>query len=426
MGIRKYSDAGKLIEIGTKVAPVGRLAASFTPVGGALDAIDFARAIYSGNILDAILSGTSLILPGSYNQALKSVKVLQRNPKLISKAAKIDLGDLATRRPRFAQAIANKSDDALKLEKVYEKAASGKILSPDKAVLTLEEAEDNVLIPLLEEQSALTNPRVLLDYASRFEKVTPNGTKLVGRTLTGKRGLRGTMGKDIVKEGFKTKYGGTFASDDFATAFYYSGLGKINYSNQIYKYIKETIPNKKAQEFALEKLETIDSILQKHAKIEAKLPFLSTKKAAEGRVPYPHAPTQKLNLGMLPESLINPKTAEDFADRIKLETATEELGMFLGDTNVNGIVPIYAKIPRQGIHTGNATGQLFSKAELKTYTDSYLNGTVNKIAKMTGEDNISVIEDIIDGSILPGNDIIFGPTSYYTTRMKSGGILKRK
>ena len=111
MKIKKYAGSGKLIETAAKAAPIGRVAAAFTPAGEALDFIDLARAISSGNILDAILSGASLLLPGSYNQALKATKVLQRNPKLIAKAAEKDLAELAIRRPRFAQAIVNKSDD---------------------------------------------------------------------------------------------------------------------------------------------------------------------------------------------------------------------------------------------------------------------------------------------------------------------------
>ena len=79
MKIKKYAGSGKLIETAAKAAPIGRVAAAFTPAGEALDFIDLARAISSGNILDAILSGTSLLLPGSYNQALKATKVLQRN-----------------------------------------------------------------------------------------------------------------------------------------------------------------------------------------------------------------------------------------------------------------------------------------------------------------------------------------------------------
>ena len=357
MKIRKYKDAGKLIEAASKAAPIGRIAASLTPAGDILDTLDLARAISTGNILDAILSGTSLLLPGSYNQAIKSAKALQRNPKIISRAAEIDLAELATRRPKLAQAIVDKSEDALKLERAYERAASGKTISPSEIVLSLDEAGDNVLIPLLESRSALTNPRVLLDYAARFEKTNPTGKKLVGRILTGKRGMTGTMG-GIVKEGITPKHGGVFTSDDFATAFYYSGLGKRKYSDQIYKFIKENIHEKKAQEFDLERLKTIDTILQKHAKTEAKYPFLSTGKAAAGRVPNPKAPKDHLDLKMLPEYLQDPRTIEDLTDRITLETATEELGMFLGDMNMNGIVPIYAKIPRQGIYAGNAQGQL--------------------------------------------------------------------
>lgn len=423
MKIRKYKDAGKLIEAASKAAPIGRIAASLTPAGDILDTLDLARAISTGNILDAILSGTSLLLPGSYNQAIKSAKALQRNPKIISRAAEIDLAELATRRPRFAQAIADKSEDALKLERAYERAASGKTISPSEIVLSLDEAGDNVLIPLLESRSALTNPRVLLDYASRFEKTNPTGTKSVGRILTGKRGMHGTMG-DIVKEGITPKYGSVFTSDDFATAFYYSGLGKRKYSDQIYKFIKENIHNKKAQEFALERLRTIDTILQKHAKTEAKYPFLSTGKAAAGRVPNPKAPKDHLDLKMLPESLQDPRTIEDLTDRITLETATEELGMFLGDMNMNGIVPIYAKIPRQGIYAGNANGKLWNEAKL--HLTPYLEGNADKIAKSMGKDDISIIENVFDGSIIPGNDIIYGSGSYYTTRMKSGGIIKRK
>lgn len=425
MKIKKYAGSGKLIETAAKAAPIGRIAAAFTPAGEALDFIDLARAISSGNILDAILSGTSLLLPGSYNQALKATKVLQRNPKLIAKAAEKDLAELAIRRPRFAQAIVNKSDDALKLERAYDKAASGKIISPDKIVLNVDEAGDNIIIPLLDDRSAITNPRILLDYASRFEKTYPNGNKSVGRILTGKRGMTGTMG-DIIQEGTRTKYGGVFASDDFATAFYYSGFGKRKYSDKIYKYIKETIPDKKAQEFALERLKTIDTILQKHAKTDAKYPFLSTRKAAAGRVPNPNAPVKNKDLGMLPESLINPKTAEDFVDRVKLETATEELGMFLGDTNINGIIPIYAKVPKQGINTGDAKSQLWNKVKLRMTPNAYLQGNADKIAASMGKDDISIIQNVLDGSIVPGNDIIFGSGSYYTTRMRSGGVIKRK
>lgn len=423
MKIRKYKDAGKLIEAASKAAPIGRIAASLTPAGDILDTLDLARAISTGNILDAILSGTSLLLPGSYNQAIKSAKALQRNPKIISRAAEIDLAELATRRPKFAQAIVDKSEDALKLERAYERAASGKTISPSEIVLSLDEAGDNVLIPLLESRSALTNPRVLLDYAARFEKTNPTGKKLVGRILTGKRGMTGTMG-GIVKEGITPKHGGVFTSDDFATAFYYSGLGKRKYSDQIYKFIKENIHDKKAQEFALERLKTIDTILQKHAKTEAKYPFLSTGKAAAGRVPNPKAPKDHLDLKMLPESLQDPRTIEDLTDRITLETATEELGMFLGDMNMNGIVPIYAKIPRQGIYAGNAQGQLWNKAKLQL--TPYLEGNADKIAKSMGKDDISIIENVFDGSITPGNDIIYGSGSYYTTRMRSGGIIKRK
>ena len=423
MKIKKYAGSGKLIETAAKAAPIGRVAAAFTPAGEALDFIDLARAISSGNILDAILSGTSLLLPGSYNQAIKSAKALQRNPKIISRAAEIDLAELATRRPKFAQAIADKSEDALKLERVYERAARGKIISPSEMVLPIDEVGDNVLIPLLENRSALTNPRVLLDYASRFEKTYPNGTKSVGRILTGKRGMTGTMG-DIVKEGIKPKHGGVFTSDDFATAFYYSGLGKRKYSDQIYQFIKENIHDKKAQEFALERLKTIDTILQKHAKTEAKYPFLSTGKAAAGRVPNPKAPKDHLDLKMLPESLQDPRTIEDLTDRITLETATEELGMFLGDMNMNGIVPIYAKIPRQGIYSGNANGKLWDEAKLQL--GSHLEGNADKIAKSMGKDDISIIQNVLDGSLVPGNDIIFGSGSYYTTRMRSGGVIKRK
>ena len=423
MKLRKFSNSGKLIEAASKAAPIGRIAASLTPVGDILDTLDFARAISTGNILDAILSGTSLLLPGSYNQAIKSAKALQRNPKIISRAAEIDLAELATRRPRFAQAIADKSEDALKLERAYERAASGKTISPSEIVLSLDEAGDNVLIPLLDSRSALTNPRVLLDYAARFEKTNPTGKKLVGRILTGKRGMTGTMG-DIVKEGVTPKHGGVFTSDDFATAFYYSGLGKRKYSDQIYKFIKENIHDKKAQEFALERLRTIDTILQKHAKIEAKYPFLSTGKAAKGRVPNPKAPKDHLDLKMLPESLQDPRTIEDLTDRVTLETATEELGMFLGDMNINGVVPIYAKIPRQGIYVGNAKGQLWNEAKL--HLTPYLEGNADKIAKSMGKDDISIIENVFDGSIIPGNDIIYGSGSYYTTRMRSGGIIKRK
>ena len=423
MKIKKYAGSGKLIETAAKAAPIGRVAAAFTPAGEALDFIDLARAISSGNILDAILSGTSLLLPGSYNQAIKSAKALQRNPKIISRAAEIDLAELATRRPKFAQAIADKSEDALKLERAYERAARGKIISPSEMVLSIDEVGDNVLIPLLENRSALTNPRVLLDYASRFEKTYPNGTKSVGRILTGKRGMTGTMG-DIVKEGIKPKHGGVFTSDDFATAFYYSGLGKRKYSDQIYQFIKENIHDKKAQEFALERLKTIDTILQKHAKTEATYPFLSTGKAAAGRVPNPKAPKDHLDLKMLPESLQDPRTIEDLTDRITLETATEELGMFLGDMNMNGIVPIYAKIPRQGIYAGNANGKLWNKVKLQL--GPYLEGNADKIAKSMGKDDISIIQNVLDGSIAPGNDIIFGSGSYYTTRMRSGGVIKRK
>ena len=423
MKIRKYKDAGKLIEAASKAAPIGRIAASLTPAGDILDTLDLARAISTGNILDAILSGTSLLLPGSYNQAIKSAKALQRNPKIISRAAEIDLAELATRRPKFAQAIVDKSEDALKLERAYERAASGKTISPSEIVLSLDEAGDNVLIPLLESRSALTNPRVLLDYAARFEKTNPTGKKLVGRILTGKRGMTGTMG-GIVKEGITPKHGGVFTSDDFATAFYYSGLGKRKYSDQIYKFIKENIHDKKAQEFALERLKTIDTILQKHAKTKAKYPFLSTGKAAAGRVPNPKAPKDHLDLKMLPESLQDPRTIEDLTDRITLETATEELGMFLGDMNMNGIVPIYAKIPRQGIYAGNAQGQLWNKAKLQL--TPYLEGNADKIAKSMGKDDISIIENVFDGSITPGNDIIYGSGLYYTTRMRSGGIIKRK
>ena len=43
-----------------------------------------------------------------------------------------------------------------------------------------------------------------------------------------------------------------------------------------------------------------------------------------------------------------------------------------------------------------------------------------------GKDDISIIENVFDGSITPGNDIIYGSGSYYTTRMRSGGIIKRK
>ena len=423
MKIKKCASSGKLIETAAKAAPIGRVAAAFTPAGDALDIIDLARAISTGNVLDAILSGTSLLLPGSYNQAVKGVKVLQRNPKIISKAAERDLAELAIRRPRFAKAIADKSEDALKLERIYDKAASGKIISSDKIALPLDEAGDNVLIPILDSRGALTNPRVLLDYAARFEKINPAGKKSVGRILTGKRGMTGTMG-DIVQEGITPKHGGVFTSDDFATAFYYSGLGKRKYSDQIYKFIKENIHDKKAQEFALERLKTIDTILQKHAKTEAKYPFLSTGKAAAGRVPNPRAPKDQLDLKMLPESLQDPRTIEDLTDRITLETATEELGMFLGDMNINGIVPIYAKIPRQGIYTGNAKGQLWNEAKLQL--TPYLEGNADKIAKSMGKDDISIIENVFDGSIIPGNDIIYGSGSYYTTRMKSGGIIKRK
>ena len=423
MKIKKYAGSGKLIETAAKAAPIGRVAAAFTPAGEALDFIDLARAISSGNILDAILSGTSLLLPGSYNQAIKSAKALQRNPKIISRAAEIDLAELATRRPKFAQAIADKSEDALKLERAYERAARGKIISPSEMVLPIDEAGDNVLIPLLESRSALTNPRVLLDYAARFEKITPNEKKLVGRILTGKRGMTGTMG-DIVKEGIKPKHGGVFTSDDFATAFYYSGLGKRKYSNQIYQFIKENIHDKKAQEFALERLKTIDTILQKHAKTEAKYPFLSTGKAAAGRVPNPKAPKDHLDLKMLPESLQDPRTIEDLTDRITLDTATEELGMFLGDMNMNGIVPIYAKILRQGIYSGNANGKLWDEAKLQL--GPHLEGNADKIAKSMGKDDISIIQNVLDGSLVPGNDIIFGSGSYYTTRMRSGGVIKRK
>ena len=423
MKIKKYAGSGKLIETAAKAAPIGRVAAAFTPAGEALDFIDLARAISSGNILDAILSGTSLLLPGSYNQAIKSAKALQRNPKIISRAAEIDLAELATRRPKFAQAIADKSEDALKLERAYERAARGKIISPSEMVLPIDEAGDNVLIPLLESRSALTNPRVLLDYAARFEKITPNEKKLVGRILTGKRGMTGTMG-DIVKEGIKPKHGGVFTSDDFATAFYYSGLGKRKYSNQIYQFIKENIHDKKAQEFALERLKTIDTILQKHAKTEAKYPFLSTGKAAAGRVPNPKALKDHLDLKMLPESLQDPRTIEDLTDRITLETATEELGMFLGDMNMNGIVPIYAKILRQGIYSGNANGKLWDEAKLQL--GPHLEGNADKIAKSMGKDDISIIQNVLDGSLVPGNDIIFGSGSYYTTRMRSGGVIKRK
>ena len=132
------------------------------------------------------------------------------------------------------------------------------------------------------------------------------------------------------------------------------------------------------------------------------------------------------DLGILPESLINPKTAEDFVDRVKLETATEELGMFLGDTNINGIVPIYAKVPKQGINTGNAKSQLWNKVKLRMTPNAYLQGNADKIAASMGKDDISIIQNVLDGSIVPGNDIIFGSGSYYTTRMRSGGVIKRK
>ena len=164
--------------------------------------------------------------------------------------------------------------------------------------------------------------------------------------------------------------------------------------------------------------------MQKHAKTKAKYPFLSTGKAAAGRVPNPKAPKDHLDLKMLPESLQDPRTIEDLTDRITLETATEELGMFLGDMNMNGIVSIYAKIPRQGIYAGNAQGQLWNKAKLQL--TPYLEGNADKIAKSMGKDDISIIENVFDGSITPGNDIIYGSGSYYTTRMRSGGIIKRK
>lgn len=409
--------------------PILDFAVGFIPgVGEAQDAQDFVHAAKKKDYGKMALASLGFIIPGvTGGQFLKILRPLTKT-QWGSWAAK-HLDELSTVRPRLAESIARKEEEALKINDTLQKIAKGKVHIPEKRGIVKDIDSDTPILPFLDERGYNLTPEArvnaALDYAINTEK---------GRAVPGIMG--GAKGIQNVKElipgfpAFKTIKGertrmGQFTSNDILTALYYSGHGKIRTSNAVFEAIKNAPVSPQAKQYAFNQLEVIEGILQKYSKnTDSVGVFKATRVAKKGRNNAPDA-ERAHSYGLIPDELINPKSKQAIKDRIHLEESLNNLGTWFGSKNSNGVAEFYGPIP-MNLYTGNYNGGKFGGSEnhkLFGFNNSIMVNNQDDLAvhiANSKDKTMGLVTNIQDGAGI-ANDVVFQPYRYNLIRQKKGG-----
>lgn len=409
--------------------PILDFAAGFIPgVGEAQDAQDFVHAAKKKDYGKMALASLGFIIPGiTGGQFLKILRPLTKTQWGYWAAKHLD--ELSTVRPRLAEGIARKEEEALKINDTLQKIAKGKVHIPEKRGIVKDIDSDTPILPFLDERGYNLTPEArvnaAIDYAINTEK---------GRAVPGIMG--GAKGIQNVEElipgfpAFKTIKGertrmGQFTSNDILTALYYSGHGKIRTSNAVFEAIKNAPASPQAKQYAFNQLEIVERILQKYSKnTDSVGVFKATRVAKKGRNNAPDA-ERTHSYGLIPDELINPKSEQAIKDRIHLEESLNNLGTWFGSKNSNGVAEFYGPIP-MNLYTGNYGGGKFGGSKnhkLFGFNNSIIVNNQDDLAvhiANSKDKTMGLITDIQDGAGV-ANDIVFQPYRYNLIRQKKGG-----
>ena len=409
--------------------PVLDFAAGFIPgVGEAQDAHDFVHAAKKKDYGRMALASLGFIIPGvTGGQFLKILRPLTKTQWGAWAAKHID--DLSTVRPRLAEGVAKNEPEAVKIHKTLEKIADGKVYIPEKRGIVKDIDPDTPILPFVDQRGYNLTPEArvnaALDYAISTEK---------GRAVPGiMGGAKGVQGVEELIPGFpafkkinnvKTKMG-QFTGADIITALYYSGHGKIRSSNAIYDAIMKAPVSGNAKEYAKAQLGVVEGILQKYSKNTDKVGvFKATKLAKKGRDNVSEA-ERAHSYGLIPDELVNPKTDQAVRDRIHLEESLNNLSIWFGSKNGNGVAEFYGPIP-MNLYTGSYGGKKFGGSgdhKLFGFNNSILVKNQDDLAihiANSKDKTMGLVTDIQDGAGVT-NDVIFQPYRYSLIRQKKGG-----
>ena len=415
------------------------IATDFIPIIGEFkSALQFVKAIQAGEIGEALLSALGVI-PGSgvVKGASKATKIGRK--AILMKEAAEDLADLSKRRPLLAKAIADGDINAKKVEDILKKVADGKVTIPEEAQKLLKAGEfdpESVIIPHVNKDGYQMSTAALTDAAAQFGKIFPNGNGFVPQVVGGVKGIDKMDTPFLL--GKATKYKAQFATDDIITAIYYSGFGKSNATKNIIKSIENSSASRQSKDYALNKLDELTVLLQKHTERENPSKYvypISSYGKQWGRVSAEDSKLRaaaKYPYGKIPESLINPTTVADVRDRLKIERLAQELSAWFGaGRQSSGTVELFGNI--QLPNNANAKGNRFDNLGKVTLTDAFgkvirfqKNGiiTSDNVAEETARNALTILKNVKDGGGI-ANDVIFGTDTYRTLRFKNGSRIEQ-
>ena len=301
-----------------------------------------------------------------------------------------------------------------------------------KIAITLKENDE--LIAVLK-----TNGSEFIAIASsngRMVRFDENEVRIMGRSSSGVKGIDKMNTPFLL--GKSTKYKAQFATDDIITAIYYSGFGKSNATKNIIKSIENSSASRQSKDYALNKLDELTVLLQKHTERENPSKYvypISSYGKQWGRVSAEDSKLRaaaKYPYGKIPESLINPTTVADVRDRLKIERLAQELSAWFGaGRQSSGTVELFGNI--QLPNNANAKGNRFDNLGKVTLTDAFgkvmrfqKNGiiTSDNVAEETARNALTILKNVKDGGGI-ANDVIFGTDTYRTLRFKNGSRIEQ-
>lgn len=413
--------------------------AGFIPgVGEAQDAHDFSIAAKKNDYIGMGLASIGFVTPFTGRQLSAFIRPKTRK-EFVEWARKLR-DELPILRPRLDNAVKEGNERAIQIKNNIDKVAKGDFHIMEKPGLVGDVNPEHFIMSNGDVRGYMPTPETMMEAGMANIMRTKDGKLFMPNYIVG---LKGTTGSDILVPGraaikkTKDRFGhetitklGQFTSDDILTALYYSGHGKVRSSNAIFEAIDKSNADELAKNYAKKELNNIEKILQKYAKKRDHKPqvFKATGVAGWGR-DLKEVSESRVDKGLIPENLINPKNEDQVLDRISLEESLNNLSRWFGAEYSNGVTEFFSKVPKntyignyRGKEWGNITGfNMIGFGGTKKVVNNQ--DDVARLVASSDDPTIGIIQDIMDGAG-KGTDIIMKPNQYSFKIYKKGGRVR--